>query len=249
MNAVNSNSLPAPVGKTLIGGINAIAPAPAMPVMTTVTQTALYTEKLSKVEAFALLDELIEKGLQDDFVKGGVLSRIRDGSKHNKAWLDGFPDFKSLVQGRFNCDQRTALYLIKNYHYLVKNNIPPETMKGVGWTKIKLLVEEKKLTKGNAAKWAKKAKKLSVFKLKAKVKGKAKSALPTPQGKVVPVNDELVAADGKKKALKQEVDDHLDTVTKELKATLPTGDAAPMAWLNAFERAWPHVLVKVEFPA
>lgn len=275
-------------------------------------QVALEVEMLPQKKAFAMVDELVEQRWRDDFKLGGVLSRILEKSKVDPAWLEGYPSFEDLVEERFKFGYRTAMYLIDIYRYLVENQIPGDIVKSLGWTKVSKMVETKVLTKKNAAEWTKKAKKLSVKKLEASLKGDGASEKPTAfktptamlfkagQKKGVPLviemakeeeNEEkpkvllakydaateekhmqqLIDATNattwnpgsvalgphpdpdlpkpvKEYLLKDYWDERLDKDTQQLQADFPSGDDAPMKWLDAFQRAWPEIVVNVEFP-
>lgn len=142
-----------------------------------IVDVASEVENLTQVKAFALVDELVQSSGLSEFKLGGVLAAIQDkaAQEGNEAWLDGCESFRALIESRFNMHYRKAMYLINIYKNLVEKQIPWNTVKDVGWTKLKELASI--LTPKNVDSWVAKAKKKTVIQLieeikKAEAKGK-----------------------------------------------------------------------------
>ena len=129
------------------------------------TVVASEVESLGQKKAFELVDELVDAGGVCEFRLGGVLARIQSQAETEGGdeWLDGHASFKELIDEKFSLQYRKAMYLIDIYTNLVEKQIPWDSVKDVGWTKLKDL--SKVLTVKNVDTWVAKAKKLTVMQL------------------------------------------------------------------------------------
>jgi hypothetical protein len=131
-------------------------------------EVASEVEHLTKAKAFSMVSTLLEDVESNHFRLGGVLSRIQEQSTEDDAWLSGQTSFRDLVQETFGLHYRKAMYLIDIYRNLVEKQIPWESVKGLGWTKLKELA--KVLTPKNVDGWAKRAEKMTVLQIIESVK-------------------------------------------------------------------------------
>lgn len=148
----------------------------------TLVQTAQEVENLSKPKAFELIDELVHTRGYNDFRLGGILAMIQDKAEGEggESWLDGHESFEDLCDKRFNIEYRKARYLISIYKNLVEKQIPWNTVKDMGWTKLVIVADV--ITAKNAEQWATRAAKMSAATLKeavSKAKEKGSSAKDT----------------------------------------------------------------------
>jgi hypothetical protein len=136
-----------------------------------VQEMASEIEKLTtRAEVEAVVDRVLEQEGELFFRKGGLLvklSEIGDYGEH-----ENFRDYVS-AQG-WAPDYRTARYWMSIYNKLLEIGIPYTDIKGIGWTKINIIVPV--LDKENAAEWLAKAKSLTAVNLKAMVDAELKGA-------------------------------------------------------------------------
>lgn len=100
----------------------------------------------------ALVSALVEHGGKLDFCLGGVLEVINDND-----WFEGYESFGEFVRVTCGFDVRQAQHLMRTYRYLMDKGIQWSTVEALGWTKLRLLVNAKKLTAENAAGWVTRA--------------------------------------------------------------------------------------------
>lgn len=180
-------------------------------------EVASEVEHLTKAKAFSLVDNLLEDVESNHFRLGGVLSLIQEKSSVEDSWLDGAASFRDLVQDKIGLHYRKAMYLIAIYRHLVEKQIPWESVKGLGWTKLKEMAQV--LTPKNVDGWAKRAEKMTVLQIidavkKAQAKGGSDakmgetSTVTTMTFKVHEDQKEVIrsALDKVKKATKTEFD-------------------------------------------
>ena len=146
-------------------------------------EVASEVEHLTRAKAFTLVSNLMEDVESNHFRLGGVLSLIQEKSSKEDSWLGGTTSFRDLVQEKFGLHYRKAMYLIDIYRNLVEKQIPWESVKGLGWTKLKELA--KVLTSKNVDGWAKRAEKLTVLQIidavkKAQAKGGSDATMGKP---------------------------------------------------------------------
>jgi hypothetical protein len=145
-------------------------------------EVASEVEHLTRAKAFTLVSNLLEDVESNHFRLGGVLSLIQEKSSKEDTWLDGTTSFRDLVQEKFGLHYRKAMYLIAIYRNLVEKQIPWESVKGLGWTKLKELAPI--LTPKNVEVWAKKAEKMTVLQIIESVKkAQAKGGSDAVMGK------------------------------------------------------------------
>ena len=139
-----------------------------------VTELQLIAEEIKSLEyeqAAVNLSNLIESEGLNDFRLGGILALYQ----LNSEWWDGAETFKAFVNSGtvIPLHYRKVMYLIKIYNCLVDNNIPWETVKSIGWTKLRELVNV--LTAENVADWVGKAEVLTTLQLQDAVKAYLKA--------------------------------------------------------------------------
>lgn len=93
------------------------------------------------------LGELLESEGLNDFAIGGALSVI----SLNKWWEIECATFAVYVEQEFGIAYRKARYLIDIYNNLVESGVSWESVKGIGWTKLKDIA--KYLTVDNVDEW------------------------------------------------------------------------------------------------
>jgi hypothetical protein len=138
----------------------------AAPVITDeIVATAHTVENLDKDHAFSMARELIEQEGKNDFVLGGILSRIQEaGFWENQ----GYESFRKFVEDDLSMGYRKAVYLIGIYNGLVESGVPWDAVKELGWTKLKELSGI--LTIDNVIDWVAKAKDMTVLQLQEAIK-------------------------------------------------------------------------------
>jgi len=148
----------------MVGGAAATKPK-ASGTVDVLADVAKEVENLTQSKAFSLVEELMQSGGLNEFRLGGVLAMIQDKSAQDggEAWLDGCQSFRDLVVDKFALHYRKAMYLISIYKNLVEKQIPWDSVKGLGWTKLKELAPV--LTPKNVDTWVTKAEKLTVIQL------------------------------------------------------------------------------------
>jgi hypothetical protein len=128
-------------------------------------------ENLTQEVAFQMVPALVEDMEFNLFRLGGILSVIR-----NHKWFGEHKNFKELVEKDFNMEYRKAMYFAEIYDKLLENDIPWESVKDVGWTKLRVLA--KYLTLENVDYWVAQAKKLTFIQLIEALKQSAKTPVP-----------------------------------------------------------------------
>lgn len=123
--------------------------------------TAQKIENLTKSKALAEADRLFTTVETNYFEMGGVLGAILTNS-----WFDGYESFGAFVSEKYGFKERKARYLINSYDTLVKNQIPWDKVKDMGWTKLSVLAESEILTAENVDEWVTKATTMSVAELR-----------------------------------------------------------------------------------
>jgi hypothetical protein len=131
--------------------------------------TATEVETLTKVKALSMADSLVENIDANYFKLGGVLKLIADNS-----WFEEFPDFNTFVAQKYGFQGRKSAYLMQIYTDLVSKQIPWDTVKHLGWTKLKELSTI--LTPENVEEWMVKVEGLTTLDIIALVK--AQGAAP-----------------------------------------------------------------------
>jgi len=172
-------------------------------------------ENLNQEKAFALVHDLSEGVDKSNFRLGGILAHIQDKSNEEggEAWLNGKANFKELIELEFGLHYRKAMYLVEIYKALVENQIPWDTVKDVGWTKLIWL--SKILTAKNAESWAKKAMKMTVTQVIAAVKKQIKPGSEAKETKTLTFKvheDQAEAITSALSKAKEETKTEYDTV-------------------------------------
>jgi hypothetical protein len=125
-----------------------------------IQSTSEEVEKLTKAKAFKLARKLIDDTEFNYFRLGGVLAVIHS----NEYWKgDGHESFKDFVDAEFGMHPRKALHLISIYTNLVNSGVEWDSVKDVGWTKLKEIASL--LTPENVEEWVQRAKDLTTLQL------------------------------------------------------------------------------------
>lgn len=140
--------------------------------------TAHQIENLTEEQAFSAVEQLLDKQGEDDFRLGGLLATIQ-----SHGWFGGYASFKEMVQTKYGLHYRKAMYLIQIYTDLVKNQIPWEKVKGLGWTKLKEIAPI--LTQENVDEWVAKALVLTVLQLQEAVKAHLNKGTDADEGDTI----------------------------------------------------------------
>src|SRR6266702_1255134 len=129
-----------------------------------IVDTAAKIENLSKTQALALADELVDNAEITYFQLGGAFCVIDE-----QKWYDGFESFGDFVAKKYGFEERKARYWMSIYKHLTNKSISFDKVKGLGWTKLAHLAPI--LTPENVDEWVAKAAPLSVLDLLALMKG------------------------------------------------------------------------------
>lgn len=125
-----------------------------------IVYTVKELEGLEKEAALGLVNELIEGSSYNNFKLGGVLSRIQE-----EGWWEGgsYETFRDFTENVYGIKYRKAMYLIEIYNALVESGVPWDSVKEMGWTKLREVAGL--LTKENMDEWAERAKSMSTIQL------------------------------------------------------------------------------------
>ncbi len=182
-------------------------------------ETVNRVETLSIEDVIAAAVDMSRTRSNDDFLFGGLFSRIRVKFQAAKKagdhdfQLEGCKSFAEFCDTRLKIDRRKADYLATSYVYLADNKIPWEPLKNLSWCQLRLLVAAKAITAKNVAKIAAMAEKMGYRDLEAWLKSKTGKATANPATLTFKVHDEQKA--GIKEALekaKKETGTEVDTV-------------------------------------
>ena len=142
-----------------------------------IEQVAFEVENLTEKKAFELVPKLQDNIDHDFFKLGGVLAKIQaDGWFMEK----GYENFRGFVEAESGLEYRKAMYFIGIYNNLVQSGVKWETVKHLGWTKLKELAAI--LTVENAEEWAGLAEYMTVLQLQAYIKGQKAKVTPKADG-------------------------------------------------------------------
>lgn len=130
-----------------------------------IVETIAKVVGLEKDAIFDLIPSLLDSADHMNFELGCALSQVQ-----NEKWWqdDGFESFKECIEGKFGIEYRKAMYLVSNYNYLAKSEVPWTAVSGIGWTKLKELAPI--LTLDNVEEWVKTATELTTLQLHEAVK-------------------------------------------------------------------------------
>lgn len=130
-----------------------------------IVTTSKEVENLTAEAALDMAHKLMDETEFSYFKLGGVLSVIQA----NSFWEGkGFETFKEFMEEEFGMPYRKGMYLIQIYNDLVESGVPWESVKGVGWTKLKELA--KILTEDNVDEWVAKANSMTTIQLQEEIK-------------------------------------------------------------------------------
>lgn len=107
-------------------------------------------ENLSKKDALERIEAVQEQLDESYFILGGLLSKVQA-----EGWFKPHKNLEAFVEAEYGFSGRKARYCIEIYEKLGELALPIAQFKGVGWTKMRMLVRV--LTKENAEDWAKAA--------------------------------------------------------------------------------------------
>lgn len=117
-------------------------------------------ENLNAKTALPEADKLLGAAEFNYFKLGGVLVVIQE----NGWWEEqGFENFKEFIEQRINIPYRKGMYLINIYQCLVDAGIKWQSVKDVGWTKLKEIAPL--LTAENVDEWVQRAMDMSTLEL------------------------------------------------------------------------------------
>jgi len=138
-----------------------------------IVATAHEVENLKEEKAFKLIPQLLDSSAQSDFKLGGVLSIIQ-----REGWYGdrGYENFRAYVEAECGLNYRKAMYLIAIYNSLVESGVKWESVKGLGWTKLKELASI--VTVDNVDEWVAIASEMTVLQLQEYIKSKSAGAAP-----------------------------------------------------------------------
>lgn len=134
-----------------------------------ISQTAQAIENLSENVARDMVGKLLAETEFTYFRLGGVLAVIQ-----SNGWFAPHASFKDYIENEVGIQYRRAMYFVSIYTKLVELQIPWETFKSIGWSKLKELLPV--LTADNADDWVKVAESSTVQNLIAIVKSKQAKA-------------------------------------------------------------------------
>ena len=153
-----------------------------------ISKAANTIENLTAEAALKMAVELVDGTEFSTFQLGGVFAKVNS----SKYFLDyGHPDFKSWVEQAHGMKYRKAMYLISIYETLLGMALPWDKVKGLGWTKLKTMLNPNLnlLTAENVDEWVDKAKNMTVLQLESAVTANSKdqdgSATEQDAGKTV----------------------------------------------------------------
>jgi hypothetical protein len=133
--------------------------------------TAAEIDGMTRTEALAKAESLSGE-VSEGFCLGGVLKRIND----NDWWKPDYNSFADYVWEVHGFRIRQAQYLAEAYTYLIDHKIPYETVKDLGWTKLRYLVCAQYLTAENAEELVARFKPLTVKGMRAELENELKCA-------------------------------------------------------------------------
>jgi len=107
-------------------------------------------ENLSKKDALERIEAVQEQLDESYFILGGLLSKVQV-----EGWFKPHKNLEAFVEAEYGFSGRKARYFIEIYEKLGELALPIAQFKGVGWTKMRMVVRV--LTKENAEYWAKTA--------------------------------------------------------------------------------------------
>lgn len=121
-------------------------------------------EGMTKAKLLSYAEELATSIDTNYFTLGGALKKI-----HENGWFEPYATFEDYVAQVYGFQSRKARYLMDIYQQLTFHMIPWDTVKVLGWTKLKELAPI--LSVDNVDEWVNKAKDITVLELKAMLSG------------------------------------------------------------------------------
>jgi len=137
-----------------------------------IAKSATVIEKLTKDKAFAMVTQLLDDSDFNLFKVGGALAVIQDNGWYND---EGFSSLKEFVESRYDMEYRKAMYWIAIYKALVESGVPWTSVKGLGWSKLRLIASV--LTLENVDEYVELAKDMTQRQLAEYVKSQKKGSL------------------------------------------------------------------------
>lgn len=230
-----------------------------------IVDTANKIKDLSKTKAINRVVSLLAAEGDSDFEIGGLLLSI-----NNNSWFDGHESFDEMVEKKFGMHPRKGRYLMTIFKELTDKQIPWDTVKGLGWTRLRELAQKGVLTIENVDEWVAKAANLSVVELIKVLKAPEGDGLPstktndgiqTLKFKLKP--DQVESWNAASAKIKAEANTEYDTVAFELMTqSILSGGATvqktleqliaetkPMTVLHAFNKVYPDWTLGIDPPA
>jgi hypothetical protein len=130
---------------------------------------AHHVENLKEKDALELAAILNDQTELTYFRLGGVLAVIQ-----SNGWYAPYASFREYIEQVHGLQYRTALYYVGIYNALVENKIAWDSVKDVGWTKLKEIADV--ITPENVDQWVELAKSQTVLQLIDSVKAAKKAA-------------------------------------------------------------------------
>ncbi len=142
-----------------------------------IADTSHEIETMTKDNALEEVRNLINAAEFNFFKIGGILSVIQA----NGWWQESVEDnFKTFVENVYGIAYRKAIYWIAIYNALVESGVAWDSVKDVGWTKLKEIAQY--LTTENVAEWVSRAKKMTTIQLQEYIKSMNSSDSPAGDG-------------------------------------------------------------------
>jgi hypothetical protein len=237
-----------------------------------IIKIAQHVENISAEEAIPYAHELLENAEGNYFELGGVLAAI-----NTNGWWEGFgfESFRQFIEAEYGLHYRKAVYLISIYTSLVESSVPWDSIKHLGWTKIKEIAQY--VTLDNLEEWVTRAESMTTIQLQEYIKqmvtttteGEPQSTdaatLTTVTFKVHSDQKETIKAAVEK--AKAEYGTQFDAVALEhvclsylegsigSKKTVATGITPELLHTlgveivaNMFEAAWPGATINIDLP-
>lgn len=164
-------------------------------------------ENLPENEALDKVAKLLEHTDETWFKLGGILSIIS-----TKGWYKGYKTFNEYVEHEHGLKPRRAHYWIAIYNSLIESKVPWDKVKGLGWTKLRVIAPI--LTLANVDTWVEFANTHSITEVEAKVDELNAPAITDQTEKVNTVNKTFKLFEGQKA--------NLDAALEKVKESSPT---------------------------
>jgi len=164
-------------------------------------------ENLPEEDALEKVAKLLEHTDETWFKLGGILSIIS-----TKGWYKGYKTFNEYVEHEHGLKPRRAHYWIAIYNSLVESKVPWDKVKGIGWTKLRVIAPI--LTLSNVDTWVEFANTHSITEVETKVDELNAPAITDQSEKANTTNKTFKLFEGQKA--------NLDAALEKVKEVSPT---------------------------